>query len=120
MIKRHCFWYDGDFSDLRTFDLLNTLFASTTEPADHPTARAFLREILGLSLDECYLSEQSELEDFSAISDVGLGESEAVPDWSAAVLDKIHRTYGVSVASTRIYLVDLFALIEQARAAVRH
>lgn len=75
-------------------------------------AADFVRSILVLNPEECFLSDESDLDDFSLMGPtLDTGE---LP-WDGFIIGRIFERYGVELATTRINLVALFALIEQKR-----
>jgi hypothetical protein len=80
-------------------------------------ASAFLRDILGLHAEDCFLSDESDLDDFSLMAgSLDTGER----SWDEYVIDKIHAQYGITLKTTRVNLVSLFYQIEQASNVVYH
>ncbi len=89
-------------------------------------AIAFLQDILGMNYFEMLVTDESSLSDF-----VGCGEdcsdfphelaspllprNEEYELWSKWVCRKISDRYGIEVADARIYLVDLFRQIKNAK-----
>ena len=92
------------------------------------TAREFMREILDINYDECLVTDESRLSDFSGcgIPDEigeGLTEMRALYDaWDAWVVPVICTRYGLvtSELQTTVRLVDLFEQIEQLERAGPH
>jgi hypothetical protein len=85
------------------------------------TAREFLREILGLSYDECLITDESNLSDFSAC---GLPEElsgnagslqELYQRWDKWVVPRVCERYGIASFATNIRMTALWARIEAAR-----
>lgn len=81
------------------------------------TASKFVRDILGLRPEECFLSDDSDLDEFSLMGD-SLDTGNLT--WDDFVINKIHAQYGISLNTTRINMVTLFNQIEQASAVVYH
>ena len=82
-----------------------------------PIAKSFIRDILGLEPDECFLSDESDLDEFSLMgTSLDTGEL----SWDEYVINKIHTQYGVTLKTTRINLVTLFSQIEQTVCVVYH
>jgi hypothetical protein len=81
------------------------------------TAAGFLRDILGVKPHECFLSDDSDLDDFSLMGDsLDTGDL----SWDQFVIDKIRAKYGISLKTTRINLVSLFNQIEQSSKVMYH
>lgn len=91
--------------------------------------RPFFQDVLGLSWDDCLLTDGASLSDFS-FSGTPEGVLPTGPDatlnaaydaWDAWVIPEIARRYSVTLESTAIPLIGLFARIEAAaRASVVH
>jgi hypothetical protein len=80
-------------------------------------AAVFVRNILGLSPEDCFLSDESDLDDFCVIgSSLETGER----SWDEHVIQRIHDEYGVELSTTRMNLVTLFAMIQQAQRKALH
>lgn len=80
-------------------------------------AADFLRNILVLNPEECFLSDESDLDDFSLMGrTLDTGE---LP-WEGFIIGRIFERYGVELATTRINVVTLFSLIEQTRHKTLH
>lgn len=85
------------------------------------TAREFFRTILDLLFDECLVTDESMLSDFSScglpdeILDINASKSlnEIYDAWDAWILPVIREKYKIDIEKTSIYLVDLFIAIEQ-------
>lgn len=75
----------------------------------------FLQDILDLDLDECFISDESQLADFSGC---GTPDDSDVDDWDTYILDKIDNHYGVRV-NVGDYLITIFDQIVKAKAATR-
>lgn len=81
------------------------------------TAMKFVRDILGLQPEHCFLSDESDLDEFSLMGDsLDTGNQ----SWDDFVIDKIQAKYGIALKTTRINLVTLFNQIESASAVVYH
>jgi hypothetical protein len=81
------------------------------------TASAFLRDILGIKPHECFLSDESDLDDFSLMGDsLDTGEL----SWDKYVIAKIQTQYGITLTTTRVNLVSLFDRIEQSSKVMLH
>lgn len=77
----------------------------------------FVRLILGLSPEECFLSDESDLDDFSLMgTSLDIGEL----SWDEFVISKVRERYGIDLVTTRINLVTLFATIKQTRNKTLH
>ena len=75
-------------------------------------AADFVRNILGLNPEECWLSDESDLNDFSLIgSAFDTGEL----SWDEYIIAKVHGDYGIELATIRINLVRLFSMIERSQ-----
>ena len=81
----------------------------------------FLRDVLDLEWSACLVTDESRLSDFSS---TGMPEElsepasslEALYDaWDTWVTVQVRERYGIDLATTTLYLVDLFELIEQGR-----
>lgn len=90
------------------------------------TAREFMRDVLGLDYDQCFVSDLSDLSDFASC---GLPDSVELADegldtlytaWDTWVTAEVDRRYRVQLATTHIRLTELFARIEAARRARVH
>jgi hypothetical protein len=81
------------------------------------TALKFMRDILGISPENCFLSDESDLDEFSLMGDeLDTGNL----SWDDFIINKIHAKYGIALTTTRVNLVTLFNQIEQASAVVYH
>lgn len=85
------------------------------------TAREFFRTVLDMNFDECLVTDESRLTDFSScglpdeILDISPMKSFAqlYEAWDAWILPVIREKYKIDIEKTNIYLVDLFEAIEQ-------
>lgn len=90
------------------------VFAEQDDILEHEAiARAFLADVLGLDLDACFISDDSELSDFThqAPDDVAPATVASAAAWDAWILREVERRYAVTLTSTRIELTRLFHLI---------
>lgn len=86
------------------------------------TGRPFFSDVLALSWDACLLTDGASLSDFAfsgmpeGVLPTGPGDTlnSAYDVWDAWVIPEIERRYRVTLGSTAIPLVDLFARIESA------
>ena len=87
------------------------------------TAREFFRAVLDMDYDECMVTDESRLSDFSScglpdgLGDEAKGLEELYAVWDAWVVPVICERYGLEAAdvSPTILLVELFEKIEQQR-----
>jgi hypothetical protein len=83
-----------------------------------PIGAEFFEKILGMSIDDVLITDESQLSDFSfcgdcdAVSDLSLTLNQAYSLWDSWVLAKIKDEFGLELQSTRITLVTLFAQLE--------
>lgn len=83
-------------------------------------ARELFRDLLRLDYDDCYVSDESSLADFSSC---GLPDEFPEPDtleqlyalWDEWVIKQLQDRYHVTVTKTSILMRSLFLLIEEAR-----
>lgn len=96
----------------------------TFAPQDHidlyeETARWFFREVLDMSSDECLITDESYLSDFSScgmpdeLADKTSSLKELYAAWDAWVLSELKSQYGLEYASTAMPLLGLFRDLEQ-------
>lgn len=77
----------------------------------------FVRNILVLYPEECFLSDESDLDDFSLMGrTLDTGE---LP-WDQFVIARVFERYGVKLTTTRINLVTLFCMIERSQNKTLH
>lgn len=82
-------------------------------------AQAFLVHILQLDPAQClFLSDESTLDDCYYADRPASMPDNAV--WDQWILQRILVTYGVSLRTTRIRLIEVFQAIDDARCASRH
>jgi hypothetical protein len=80
-------------------------------------ANDFVRNILGLNPEECFLSDESDLDDFSLMgSTLDTGEM----SWDEFVIAQISDHYGVQLKTSKVNLVSLFSMIEQSQNQTLH
>ena len=80
-------------------------------------AADFVRNILGLNPAECFLSDESDMDDFSLVdSMLDTGDM----SWDEYIIAKVHGDYGIELATTGISLVRLFGMIERSRNNTLH
>lgn len=90
------------------------------------TAAAFVRDIFDRMPSGFWLSDESELDDFSffGIPDKDyaalLRSGKHHLSWDDWAIDKIARTYGVQLTTTKILLTELFRQIEAHRQRQLH
>ena len=89
------------------------------------TGRRFLAEVLDMSWDQCLLTDESTLSDFSGSGPCGLMPEDSLEEyyaaWDAWVLERIENLYGVRQETTSVLLVDFLRTLEtQGRPAVTH
>ncbi|MBE0593887.1 MAG: hypothetical protein IH616_15960 [Gemmatimonadales bacterium] len=93
-------------------------------PQDHielyeETARRFLREVLDLNANECAISDESHLSDFSScglpdgIAETAGSLDELYATWDAWVLGELKARYGLEYTTTAMPLLTLFRDLEQ-------
>jgi hypothetical protein len=75
-------------------------------------AAEFVRKILGLNPEECFLSDESELDDFSLM---GTTLDTGDMSWDEYIIARVRDEYGIELATTRINLVRLFTMIERSQ-----
>lgn len=81
------------------------------------TAFVFLRDILGLKPHDCFLSDESDLDDFSLMGgSLDTGEV----SWDQFIILRIQAKYGIALTTTRVNLVSLFNQIDRAPKVVFH
>lgn len=82
------------------------------------TARQFLREVLGLDADECLITDESYLSDFSScgmpdeVADHTESLKELYAAWDTWVLGELRTRYGLEYATTAVPLLTLFRDLE--------
>ena len=90
------------------------------------TARAFFRELLDLSYDDCLVTDETHLSDFSSC---GLPEDFAEPPsglkalyaaWDKWILAEIKQRYNLDYATTAVPLLTVLHDVEAAKARRRH
>ena len=86
-------------------------------------ARPFLKDVLHINYDECFISDESRLSDFSSCGlpdDLDIkGTLEELYDfWDEFIIKRIESMYGIKVP-TDIYLTDLFETIRQDQLRMR-
>lgn len=85
------------------------------------TAAAFMQTMFNLDASMYMLSDESELDELSYVAVPQSFIDATTPlelrplSWDDWMLTRIRDIYGVELTTTRIYLVDLFNRIEQAR-----
>lgn len=93
-------------------------------PQDHvelydDTARLFFRDVLDMDFDECLVTDESHLSDFSScgmpdeLADKTANLKELYAAWDVWVLGELRSRYGLDYPSTAVPLVALFRDIEQ-------
>ena len=80
-------------------------------------AADFVRNIFGLNPAECWLSDESDLNDFSLMGTL-LDTGEL--SWDEYIIARVLKRYGVALSTTRINLVRLFSRIEPAQRRILH
>ncbi len=103
------------------------IFSEQHQILDAPDlAKEFFANVLALDYDECFVSDESCLSDFSSC---GLPESlgndttslgELYTVWDQWIIPEIERRYDVRIESTTLTLVDLFNRIAIARTRSIH
>lgn len=90
-------------------------------------ATDFFDVILGMSVSECLITDESYLSDFSlcglpddATDDDAMSLEEMNTVWDKWVAEKIQKHYDVSIQTTGMTLVLLFSQIEQQQKASTH
>ena len=100
-------------------------------PQDHielyeETARRFLREVLDLDADECLLTDESYLSDFSRcgmpdeVADRAEGLMDLYAAWDIWVLGQLKSRYGLTYEKTAVPLLVLFRDLEEVWARRTH
>ena len=90
------------------------------------TAQEFFRDVLDLDYDECLVTDESRLSDFSScglpepVADRTTSLSELYAAWDAWVVPSVCSRYGLVEVSPTVLLVDLFQQIEQQRTSRFH
>lgn len=93
-------------------------------PQDHvelyeDTARVFFRDVLDMDFDECLVTDESRLSDFSScgmpdeLADKTTSLKELYAAWDVWALAELRSRYGLDYPSTAMPLVALFRDIEQ-------
>ena len=93
-------------------------------PQDHielyeDTARRFLREVLDMDADECLITDESRLSDFSTCgmpdgaSEMAEGLMELSVAWDIWILGELKSRYGLTYSTTAVPLLALFRDIEE-------
>jgi uncharacterized protein YcaQ len=96
---------------------------TTVAPQDHVelyenTARRFFREVLDTSFDDCLITDESWLSDFSScgmpdeLADTTLSLKELYAAWDVWVLNELRTRYGLEYTTTAIPLLRVFGDIE--------
>jgi hypothetical protein len=87
-------------------------------------AHAFFRTVFHKDADEVLITDLSELSDFCFLGPLPEGTldtarpyAELVAAWDRWAIAAVERAYGITLPSTRVYLVALFHQIEQHSAA---
>jgi hypothetical protein len=78
--------------------------------------RGFFSTVLGLDPEDCFISEDSQLSDFSFrgrgyTNHLGMPLSTLHTNWDQWILEQLSSQYGVEVSSTQITLPRLFHLL---------
>jgi len=102
-------------------------FAETSNIEDYETvARKFLKDILDLDYDECFISDESWLSDFSScglpedFDSDGMSLEKLYDAWDKCIVEKIKVAYGIELdISKKVGLVELFEQIRQDSIRVR-
>jgi hypothetical protein len=92
------------------------------------TAREFFRNVLDIEFDECLVTDESRLSDFSScglpdqLGDEAQGLKELYAAWDEWVTPVICERYGLAVTevSPTLLLVELFEKIEQQQTRQLH
>lgn len=96
-------------------------FAETSNIEDYEAiARKFLNDILDINYDECFISDESWLSDFSScglpedFNSDGMSLEELYNEWDKYIVIKIKEAYGIELdMSKKVVLVELFEQIRQ-------
>lgn len=75
-------------------------------------AANFVRNILGLNPEECWLSDESDLDDFSLM---GMALDTGELSWDKYIIARVYGDYGIELATPRINLVRLFSMIQRSQ-----
>lgn len=95
-------------------------FAQEIPPTDaSPAIRLFFDAVLGLNFDSCFVSEESELSDFS-FSGVGftVDREKGIPlssrykSWDQWIIRRLKEDFSVEISTTKINLRELFDLLD--------
>lgn len=96
---------------------LNIVISQDAIEAYENVARDFFLRVLGMNSDEALITDEAMLRDYSfsgdRFPDVSSGSlNEAYAAWDRWVLNEIEKEYGITLSSTRISLIALFAQVE--------
>ena len=73
-------------------------YADTFEIEEYEKeATVFLKDILGLDYNECFISDESSLYDFTGAGDFKLPDEFEREDWERQVQEKIYLRFGIRV-----------------------
>ena len=86
----------------------------------HEIACDFFETILNMDYEECLVTDESSLSDFSSC---GLPDNdkeynsleELYNDWKVFILSKINNTYNIELDNPHILLIHLFEIIKQSK-----
>lgn len=96
---------------------LNIVISQDAVEAYEDVARDFFSRVLGMNSDEVLFSDEATLRDYSfsgdRFPDVSSGSlNEAYAAWDRWVLEEIEQEYGITLSSTKVSLIALFAQVE--------
>lgn len=80
-----------------------------------PACTELFEKVLMIDLSKCWLSDQSSLADFAGSGMTNKAAEKYDYDWDAWVLDRIHEEFQVVLASTRLSIIEVVGLIQQAQ-----
>jgi len=103
----------------------------TVAPQDHVdlyehTARRFFREVLDYSFDDCLITDESWLSDFSScgmpdeLADATSSLKELYAAWDVWVLNELRTCYGLEYTTTAVPLLKVFHDLEAFWARQQH
>jgi hypothetical protein len=103
------------------------IFANTNNIEDYDTiARKFVKDMFDLNYDECFISDDSWLSDFSScgmpdeFDSTNMTLDEVYTAWDQFIAEKIKAAYGIALDMTKpVVLVELFEQIRQDSMRVR-
>ena len=83
------------------------------------TARRFFREVLDMSSDECLITDESHLSDFSScgmpdeVADKTDSLKDLYAEWDTWVLGELRVRYGLEYTTTAVPLLTVFRDLEE-------